>query len=296
MKKDGRPDGGACPCETMVKIDRTEFLIWSKYIHEISGIHLAIDKSYLIESRLGGLLREFKCSTFGELYRVARADAGAAIEKKIIDLITTSETSFFRDGSPFAMFKYKILPELIDRRTAHGLRTGRHTLRIWSAGCSTGQEVYSIAIALKELLQDLSQYNIRIIGTDISGEAIARASRGSYNSVEIQRGLAPDVLGKHFVKDGDRWKIRDEVRALVTFKRKNLLQPNFDLGRFDIIFCRNVAIYFNVEDRRRLFQNIADRLERDGYLIIGSTESLTTLCSYFKPKRYLRSVFYQLVD
>lgn len=280
----------------MAKIDRIEFLIWSKYIHEISGIHLESEKSYLIESRLGGLLRELKCSTFGELYRLAKADSGGAIEKKIVDLITTSETSFFRDNMPFEMFKYKIMPELIDRRSAKGTPASRLAIRIWSAGCSTGQEVYSIAIALKELLKDLSEYNIKIIGTDISGEALARASRGRYTSFEIQRGLAPALMEKHFVKDGDRWRINDEVRALVTFKRNNLLQPNFGLGRFDIIFCRNVAIYFTVADRKKLFRSIADNLEKGGYLIIGSTESLMTLCPYFQPKRYLRSVFYQLVD
>ena len=277
-----------------MEIDQTEFRLWVKYVYDISGILLEPAKSYLIESRLGPLLREYACRTFGDLYQKSRMDNTRTIEKRIIDQITTNETLFFRDSAPFEMLKYKILPDVVDRKTQKAFSNRPISLRIWSAGCSTGQEVYSIAIALKEILVDLNKYNAMVLGTDISGMAIARASHGTYSQFEMDRGLTSERMEQYFIHEGDVWKIKDEIRAMATFKKMNLMQPFVGLGKFDIIFCRNVAIYFTIEDRKKLFRHIEDVLAADGYLIIGSTESLTGIALQFEPKRYLRAVFYQL--
>lgn len=276
-------------------MDHLEFMIWSKYIRDLTGIQIEPSKTYLIESRLGGLLMEYGCRTYAELYRKAKADPSRGIEKRIIDQITTHETSFFRDAAPFEMLKHKILPELIDRRTARNGGKRPLIIRIWSAGCSTGQEVYSIAIAVREVVSDAARCRIQITGTDISADALTRASQGVYSELEIQRGLTAKQRDQYFVRLGERWKVKDEIRAMVFFKKMSLLEPLDGLGTFDVIFCRNVAIYFNPEDRRQLFHRIAQVLEPDGYLIIGSTESLAGVCSLFQPSRHLRSVFYQLV-
>jgi chemotaxis protein methyltransferase CheR len=276
----------------MATLHQDEFALVARYIYEISGIALKEGKEYLIEGRLGGLLQESGTPTFADLCRQARADASKRLERKIVDLITTKETLFFRDGSPFDLLQHKIIPDLIDRRSSLLVRPV--SIRIWSAGCATGQEVYSIAIVLQELLASSKEYRTRLLGTDISDAAIAQASYGQYNHVEIDRGLPSTLRRKYFIETGDQWKIQDEVRALASFRRMNLMQPFHGLGKFDIVFCRNVSIYFSVADRIRLFERIADTMEQDGYLVIGSAESLTGVCSRFQPKRYLRSVFYQL--
>ena len=167
------------------------------------------------------------------------------------------------------------------------------SIRIWSAACSTGQELYSIAIVLKELLGDMNRYKITLLGTDISDSAVARASRGFYNRFEIERGLPREKLAKYFISEKDDWKIRDEIRAMASFRKFNLMDNFAGIGRFDIVLCRNVAIYFNEPDKIKLFTKIQGVLEQDGYFIVGSTESLTGLKVPFEPKRYLRAVFYQ---
>jgi chemotaxis protein methyltransferase CheR len=264
--------------------------VWSRYIQEICGIHLDDSKGYLLETRLGGLLAESGASNFSELFYKARADASSKLRAKIIEAITTNETSFFRDTSPFELLRHKLFPELIDRRSGKGTRI---PIRVWSAACSTGQEAYSTAIVLKELLGDLTRYDVRILGTDISNKVVAQASYGEYSRLELERGLPPESLARHFMLSGDRWKVRDEIRAMATFRTMNLLEPFSFPNPFDIIFCRNVAIYFTESDRTRLFRNLARYLAKDGCLIIGSTESISGLCPELEPKRYLRSVFYQ---
>ncbi|RLC08894.1 MAG: protein-glutamate O-methyltransferase CheR [Deltaproteobacteria bacterium] len=278
----------------MIKITPDEVNLISRYIHRVSGILLDQTKAYLIESRLGRLVEEMGLSSYRALYEKVRFDGSKTLERKIIDAITTNETLFFRDASPFQLLQHKILPDLIDRRSGKSSGLLPISIRIWSAGCSTGQEVYSIAIVLKELLPDLRKFRIKLLGTDISDSAIAQASYGQYSKFEIERGLPRDKLLKYFNANGNHWKVKDEIRAMATFKKQNLMESFLGLGRFDIIFCRNVAIYFPLEDRKKLFEKIANSLEGDGYLIIGASESLTGICSRFEPKRHLKSVFYQL--
>lgn len=266
-----------------------ELTSWSRHIHEICGVHLDSSKGYLIETRLDPLLRETGSGNWSEL--LFKAKAGGALRTKIINSITTNETSFFRDTSPFDLLQHKLFPELIDRRNKAGLKPV--PIRILSAACSTGQEAYSTTIVLKELLGSFAGYDIRILGLDISDAAVAQASYAHFSRMELNRGLPADKLERHFEPVGDRWKVRDELRATATFRRANLLEPLGATAPFDIIFCRNVAIYFTEPDKIRLFRNLGLVLARDGALIIGSTESITGLCPEFEPKRYLRSVYYQ---
>jgi chemotaxis protein methyltransferase CheR len=277
---------------SVVSITRDELTVWIRYIREICGISLDESKAYLLETRLGGLLRDTGAASFSELHYRAKADHASGLNRKIIDAITTNETSFFRDTAPFDLLRHKLIPELIDRRKKAGSRVA--PIRIWSAACSTGQEAYSTGIVLKELLGDLSGYDIRILGTDISDKAVAAASYGHFNRMDLDRGMPPDKVDRYFVPAAGQWKIRDEIRAMASFRTMNLLQPFSFPAPFDIVFCRNVAIYFTAPDKVKLFQSIGRCLARDGSLIIGSTESLTGMCPEFEPKRHLRSVFYQL--
>jgi chemotaxis protein methyltransferase CheR len=277
-------------------MDQMEFGLWARYVYELTGIALEPAKSYLIESRLEPLLKVHDCKSLGDLYHKSRMDRTGNIQKDIIDRITTKETLFFRDHSPFEMLKYKILPDMIDRKQRNAFSRLPISIRVWSAGCSTGQEVYSIAIALKEILEDMARCNISILGTDISGAAIARASSGTYSQLEIERGICTERLSAYFTRDGDVWKISDDIRGMATFRTMNLMQSFTDLGKFDMVFCRNVAIYFTLEDRKKLFQQIEKVLQDDGVLLIGSTESLTGIAPRFMPRRYLKSVFYQVAS
>jgi chemotaxis protein methyltransferase CheR len=275
----------------MIKIAPAELTLISQYIQTITGIYLDQSKSYLFETRLSSIAEAQGCTSYQQLVHKSRQDPNKKIEKEIIDAITTNETLFFRDKGPFELLQHKILPEVIDLRSSQSSLKTR--IKIWSAASSTGQELYSIAIIIKELLKELSNYSFTLFGTDISDAAIAQASYGKYNRFEIERGLDKIYLQKYFTLFGDSWKIKDEIRGMVNFKKLNLMQPFTSLGKFDIIFCRNVAIYFTLEDRKKLFNKLADSLADDGYLVIGSTESLTGVCPRFVPKRHLRSIFYQ---
>ena len=278
----------------MLKIKPEEIKVLSTYIYDISGIHIDISKAYLLETRFGRLIEEEGCQSFVDLYHKSKSDPKKVLEKKIINAITTNETLFFRDTSPFDLLRFKIMPDLIDSKQGNGSGLPGAKLRIWSSACSTGQEIYSIAIVLRELLGPSVMEKVTLMGTDLSDAAITQASYGTYNKFEIERGLPQEKLQRYFTPMGGNWKIKDEIRAMATFRRMNLMEPFAGIGKFDIIFCRNVAIYFTLEDRKELFNKIASTLHPDGYLLIGSTESLTGVCPRFIPKRHLRSVYYQL--
>jgi chemotaxis protein methyltransferase CheR len=263
----------------------------AQYIHSICAITLDQSKDYLIESRLSRLMEESHLTSFTQLVSLSKSEANGALKRKIIDEITTGETLFFRDASPFDLLRFKIIPEIIDRRARSGLTV---PIRVWSAACSTGQELYSIAIILKEMLGDLRGYNLRLLGTDISDQAVARASAAIFSEIEISRGLTDIARTKSFAAHPGGWKLRDEIRAMVSFRKLNLMEDFSSLGKFDIVFCRNVAIYFNERDRASLFNRIEQRLEPEGYLIVGSMESLSGICPQYESKRHLRSVFYQI--
>ncbi|HNS10033.1 MAG TPA: protein-glutamate O-methyltransferase CheR [Candidatus Ozemobacteraceae bacterium] len=279
----------------MISITPDEIKVWAQLVYQACGIVLDAGKGYLLESRLGPLLRETASESFSELLYKVKADATRQLTRKVVDAMTTNETSFFRDSSPFELLQHKLLPELIDRRNRTARPGQPVPLRIWSAACSTGQEVYSIGIVIRELIGDSPQYQPQILGTDISDQALKRASYGVFTRMEMERGMNPAYLQKWFIPQADQYKIRDEVRALATFRPINLLEPLIFPYRFDIIFCRNVAIYFSEKDKVSLFDRMAQVLAPDGALIIGSTESITGITTRFAPHRHLRAVYYQPV-
>jgi len=274
----------------VIKLLPEEHKALAAYIYAICAVSLDQSKSYLIEGRLGRLAEENGCGSFSRLVERAKAEPSRTLERCIIDAITTNETLFFRDTAPFDLLRHKIVPELIDRRA----KTGAARIRIWSAACSTGQEIYSIAILLKELLGDPDRYGVRMVGTDISDQAVARASRGLYNVTEIERGLSEPLRNKYFSQTREGWQIRDEIRGMASFKHQNLMGDLSPLGKFDVIFCRNVAIYFTEADKASLFRRLERALEPNGYLVVGAMESLNGTAPQFESKRHLRSVFYQV--
>jgi len=245
-------------------------------------------RDYLFDTRLTKILRNQGMTQLEELVHRLKMKKDPVLERAIAEAMTINETSFFRDGRPFELLRTELLPKIIESRRY--LRS----FRIWSAACSTGQEIYSIAMLLKELLGDPDRYGVRLMGTDISNDAVARASRGLYNATEIARGLSEPLRDRYFARTRDGWQIRDEIRGMASFKHQNLMGDLSPLGKFDVIFCRNVAIYFSEADKISLFRRIERALEPNGYLVIGAMESLNGICPQFESQRHLRAVYYQV--
>ncbi len=262
----------------------------SGLVIDLCGILLDESKGYLIESRLTPIAEAAGCRSFADLAYQARHSGDHALQTRIVDAITTNETLFFRDQSPYEALQFKALPEMIDSKIGS---VYPKRLRIWSAACSTGQEPYSIGMTLCELIPDIHSWDVSILATDISDAAVRQASAGRYSPYEIDRGMKPDLLKRYFNQDAGGWKIRDEVRSLVKFQRINLLETFSALGMFDVIFCRNVAIYFSPQARAGLFNRLANILNPNGYMFVGSSESLADLGPQFAPQHHCRSVFYQ---
>ncbi|MDA8160281.1 MAG: protein-glutamate O-methyltransferase CheR [Desulfobacteraceae bacterium] len=275
----------------MIAITAEEVGLFARLIHDRTGIALDLGKAYLLENRLAPLLEEAGVTSFGEFFRlVARSSAWVP---RIIDAIATNETSFFRDQRPFSLLRDKLLPELLSRRRAES-GPSPPTLRVWSAACSTGQEAYSVGMIVAELLgAEAEAWQVRIVGTDISSAAVVRAREGVYSRFEVDRGVPDRLRDKYFTPLGERLRVEAGLRAMSVFLAANLLAPPDNLGQFDLIFCRNVGIYFNQENRRRLFANIARHLRSDGALFIGSTESLLGVCDLFVRRECLNSVYFQ---
>lgn len=250
-----------------------------------AGIVLGGDKAYLIESRLASVARRFGFTGLQALAEALRRAPTEPLLDAITEALTTNETSFFRDGRPFEQLTGIVLPRLIEARAA------ARSLRIWSAAASTGQEAYSIAMCLDELRPPLSGWRLSILGTDLAQAAVDRAQKGRYSAFEIQRGLSPDRLARHCRRDGDEWLIEDRLKALVSFTRRNLLDGCKQLGRFDVIFLRNVLIYFDVETRHRVLNEVAQMLPDDGYLVLGGTETVLGVTDMFQAMPEARGVF-----
>jgi chemotaxis protein methyltransferase CheR len=257
---------------------------------DLCGVYLDENKAYLIEARLGELVKSSGCESYAEFARRARRDSDHSIRNKIVDAITTNETLFFRDSSPFDALANKVIPETIDSKAGTPFAK---RLRIWSAACSTGQEPYSIAMLLSDVLPDIHDWDVNILGTDISDEVVARASRGWYTNHEIERGMPPARLHRYFQPERDGWRVKDSLRALCSFERRNLLDPDSARGKFDVIFCRNVAIYFTPEARRDLFLRLTTALTPAGWLFVGSQESLRDVGPQFVPQQHCRAICYR---
>ncbi len=238
------------------------------FLDESCGIVLGPHKAYLVRSRLGPLLRELGYRGFGELVRDLRTGARRGLRERVIEAMTTNETSWFRDRYPYALLEHELLPAFGRARVPR--------IRIWSAACSTGQEPYSISITAHELGQREPGLlpPLEIVGTDISPAVLEVARRGVYDEHAVRRGLTPERLRRHFRRVEGGWEVLPHVRAPVRFRPLNLLEGYALLGRFHVIFCRNVLIYFDPERRRDILERMARILEPGGALILGSSEAL----------------------
>ena len=263
----------------------TDFEFICQILRERSGLVLTNDKAYLLESRLLPVARKWKLATFDDLVRIIRSKMDEAVIRDVVEAMTTNESFFFRDTKPFDQFKALVLPALLKSRAAS------RTIRIWSAACSSGQEPYSLAMILSESAAQLNGWKIEIVGTDLSTEILNRAKEGMYSQFEVQRGLPITMLVKNFAQIGDRWQINAKIRGMVQYKEFNLLQDPMPLGRFDVVFCRNVLIYFDQETKIGVLNRLARMIEPDGYLVLGAAETVVGLTDAFKPVADKRGLY-----
>ena len=247
-----------------------------RFLREASGLSLDDDKRYLVEDRLRSILRDAKLSGLDDLSRCLHANARSDLPRSVTEALTINETSFFRDKTLFQTFADQLLPRLV------AARADSRRLRIWCAGCSTGQEPYSIAMLIDERMRQLPGWHVEIVATDLSRSVIAAARQGRYRQFEVQRGLPVTLLLRHFHRSGENWQISDELRGRIAFSTLNLMDSFKDLGRFDIIFCRNVLIYFDAPIKARVLGNLSDALVDDGVLALGGAERVGTLCHTLK--------------
>jgi chemotaxis protein methyltransferase CheR len=253
-----------------------EYEYLRKLLKERSGLDLFGDKQYLVESRLLPLARKAGLGGISEL--VTKMKGGAdALTTEVVEAMTTNETFFFRDKIPFDHLRDTILPVMLQSRA------GRRSLRIWSAASSTGQEPYSIAMCLKEAGAALAGWRIEIVATDLSQEVLEKSKAGIYSQFEVQRGLPIQLLVKYFNQSGELWQISPEIRGMVQHRQLNLLQDFSHLGKFDVIFCRNVLIYFDQDTKINIFERLNKVLEPDGILMLGAAESVVGITDAFRP-------------
>jgi chemotaxis protein methyltransferase CheR len=247
-----------------------------KLLKERSGLDLSADKQYLVESRLAPLARRSGLPGIAEL--VSKMKSGAEpLVAEVVEAMTTNETFFFRDKVPFDHLKEAVLPALAQARAA------RRALRIWCAASSTGQEPYSIAMCLKEAGAMLSGWRTEIVATDLSLGVLEKARAGVFSQFEVQRGLPIQMLVKYFTQNGELWQLNADIRSMVQFRQLNLLQDFSHLGTFDIIFCRNVLIYFDQATKINIFDRMSRMIEPDGVLALGAAESVVGITNAFKP-------------
>jgi len=258
-----------------------EFL--RKLLKERSGLDLSADKQYLVESRLIPLARRSGLPGIPEL--VAKIKGGAdALTSEVVEAMTTNETFFFRDKIPFDHLRQTILPALLQARAS------RRALRIWCAASSTGQEPYSVAMCVKEFA-GLAGWRVEIVATDLSQEVLEKSKAGIYSPFEVQRGLPIQMLVRHFTQTGELWQLNADIRAMVQHRQLNLLQDFSHLGTFDVIFCRNVLIYFDQDTKAGVFGRLARMLDTDGVLLLGAAESVVGISDAFRPDPERRGVY-----
>ncbi len=266
-----------------MKTEDFDFL--SGMLKERSGLMLTQDKIYLLESRLTPLARKRGLDTLDALIQKLRMRADQGLIRDVTEAMTTNESFFFRDNTPFDLFKNHVAPAM------EKARGNQKRLRIWCAAASTGQEPYSLAILLREQWHKWKDWRIEIIGTDICTQVLDKAKAGSYSQFEVQRGLPIQLLIKYFKQEGDIWRLNDEIRNMVTYRPFNLLDNFIGLGNFDIIFCRNVLIYFDQPTKSAVLNRMAKTLAKDGTLFLGAAETVLGITDEFRPVRGQRGLY-----
>lgn len=254
------------------EITPQEYEAFKTFLQDACGILLGDNKQYLVKSRLRRIMEENKLSTLGDLLDRVKRTGRSSLKEVVIDAMTTNETLWFRDNHPFRILQEKLLPEFGDRKSAQ-------SLRIWSAACSTGQEPYSVAMIIEEFRRQRPGRlrDVKITATDISKSVLEVARRGEYEMIAIGRGLSPERQKQFFTPAmNGSWQIRPQIKSMVEFRELNLLE-RYMLGKFDIVMCRNVLIYFSAELKKDILTRIYATLNPGGYLILGASESLNGL-------------------
>jgi len=266
-----------------MKPDDFDFIV--QILKKRSGLVVSKDKLYLLESRLLPVARKRGIADMHELVASIRRFPDETLLKDITEAMTTNESFFFRDTHPFDQFRNLTLPALLKSRAS------QKNIRIWCAAASTGQEPYSLAMILREEAYKLTGWRVEILATDLSREVLERARQGIYNQFEVQRGLPGPMLNKYFRKVKDEWQINADIRSMVTYKEFNLLNNMTIMGKFDIIFCRNVLIYFDQETKGMVLNNMAKLLPEDGFLYLGGTETILGVTEAFKQSPGQRGIY-----
>jgi chemotaxis protein methyltransferase CheR len=249
-----------------------------------SGLVLSKDKVYLIESRLMPVARKHGFKKLEDLISSVRLRREESLLSQIAEAMTTNESLFFRDIWPFEVLRTKVLPRIVDNRP-------NRTIRIWSAACSSGQEPYSISMVLKEQARRMDGWRFEVVATDLSREMLMKAKTGFYTQFEVQRGLPVTMLVKYFKQIGDKWQIDASIRSMVKFCEFNLLNDPRSLGRFDVVFCRNVLIYFDQATKKRVLERISQNMPSDGVLYLGGAETVLGVTDRFQPMPGQRGVY-----
>jgi chemotaxis protein methyltransferase CheR len=262
----------------------SDFEVLRHLLNRRSGLALDAEKAYLAESRLQPLVQQLGLSGLGGLVKLLLSGGHEDLEREVVEAMTTNETFFFRDRIPFENFRKVILPHLLTAR-----RESRK-IRIWCAACSTGQEPYSLAMLLDEESHRLSGWHIEVFATDLSRSVINTAKQGVYSQFEIQRGLPIAQLLRYFRQEGERWRISEHLRSRVRFGEFNLLTDFAPLGQFDVIFCRNVLIYFDIAAKTDVLNRMAKALAPDGFFVMGAAETVIGLTDALVPHAEHRSI------
>ncbi len=255
------------------------------YLKQQSGLVLTAEKQYLIESRLLPVARKAGLASISALVAKMKEPGQSRICEAVVEAMTTNESFFFRDKTPFEHFVDTMLPKMLEARARE------RRLRIWCAAASTGQEPYSLAMCLKEAEAKLAGWRIEIIGTDLSNEVLDKARAGVYSQFEVQRGLPINHLLKYFTQNGDTWQISSTLRSMVQYRKLNLLENFSTLGQFDIVFCRNVLIYFDNPTKVDILGRISKMMPADGFLVLGAAETVVGLTDAFKPMTEKRGLY-----
>jgi chemotaxis protein methyltransferase CheR len=262
-----------------------DFDFISTLIKQQSGLVLSKDKAYLLESRLMPVARKRSMKELSELITNIRTTKDKELINEVTEAMTTNESFFFRDIKPFELFRQQILPALIKNRASS------KTFRIWCAAASSGQEPYTLAMILKEEAAKLAGWKYEIVGTDISKEILAKAKEGIYSQFEVQRGLPVQLLLKYFKKKEDMWQIDSSLRSMIQYKEFNLLNDLKPLGKFDVVFCRNVLIYFDQETKTKVLDQISGLIPPDGTLLLGGAETVLGISDKFMPVKGQRGIY-----
>lgn len=256
-------------------------------VRERSAIVLEPGKEYLVEARLAPIARARGLASIEELARQLTS-SNPELVTEVVHAMTTNETSFFRDQHPFDALHKHVLPEIIRKRQAS------HSLSIWCGACSTGQEPYSIAMLLRDQFPELASWNVRILATDLSTAVLERARSARYRQLEVNRGLSAAQLVKHFERDGLDWRLKSGIQSMVQFSQLNLLDAWLNLPSFDIVFLRNVLIYFDVDVKRTILKKIRQRLSPDGFLFLGGAETTMNIDNCFERAPFDRAGCYRI--